>query len=107
MSPGPDKYEKVGSIVCFVIASTHRNQKVASHLLNAACKKFSQKGLEFAEAYSVKKPSSVAYTFPGPLSIYLKASFSTHRDADLVSCSTKATITDLQAFGFVGSRHLW
>ena len=82
MSPGPDKYEPVGSIVCFVIASTHRNQGVASHLLNAACKKFSQKGLEFAEAYPVKKPQSTAYNFPGPLSMYLKAGFVTHRDAD-------------------------
>ncbi|TMI06523.1 GNAT family N-acetyltransferase [Candidatus Bathyarchaeota archaeon] len=82
MSPGPDKYEKVGSIVCFVIASTHRNQGVASHLLKAACKKFSQKGIEFAEAYPVKKPRSAAYNFPGPLSMYLKAGFVTHRDAD-------------------------
>jgi len=43
LAGGPDKYERVGSIVCFVIASTHRNQGVASHLLNAACKKFSKK----------------------------------------------------------------
>jgi len=82
MSPGPDKYERVGSIVCFVIASTHRNQRVASQLLNAACHKFSQKGLEYAEAYPVKKPPSAAYDFPGPLSMYLKNGFSTHRDAD-------------------------
>ena len=82
MSPGPDKGERVGSIVCFVVASSHRNQRVASHLLNAACKKFSEKGLEFAEAYPVKKPPSAAYNFPGPLSMYLKNGFATHRDAD-------------------------
>ncbi len=82
MGPGPDKYERVGSIVCFVIASTHRNQGVASQLLNAACNKFSQKGLEYAEAYPVKKPESAAYNFPGPLSMYLKNGFSTHQDAD-------------------------
>ncbi|TMI39438.1 GNAT family N-acetyltransferase [Candidatus Bathyarchaeota archaeon] len=82
MSPGPDKYERVGSIVCFVIASTHRNQGVASQLLNAACSRFSQNGLEYAEAYPVKKPESAAYNFPGPLSMYLKNGFSTHRDAD-------------------------
>jgi ribosomal protein S18 acetylase RimI-like enzyme len=68
MGPGPDKAERVGSIVCFVIASSHRKQGVASHLLNAACKKFSQDGLQFAEAYPVKKPQSAAYNFPGPLS---------------------------------------
>jgi ribosomal protein S18 acetylase RimI-like enzyme len=82
MGPGPDKYEKVGSIVCFVVASTHRKQGVGSHLLNAACKKFAERGLEYAEAYPVKKPPSAAYSFPGPLSMYQKAGFSTHRDAD-------------------------
>ena len=82
MSPGPDKYERVGSIVCFVVASSHRNQGVASKLLDFACKKFSQKGLEFAEAYPVKKPESAAYNFPGPLSMYHKAGFVTYRDAD-------------------------
>ncbi len=82
MGSGPDVWERVGSIVCFVVASSHRNQGIASHLLNAACKKFSQEGLEFAEAYPVKKPESAAYNFPGPLSMYLKAGFVTHRDAD-------------------------
>ena len=82
MGPGPDKAERVGSIVCFVIASSHRNQGVASHLLNAACKKFLQKGLEFAEAYPVKESKSTAYNFPGPLSMYLKNGFTQHHDAD-------------------------
>ncbi len=82
MGPGPDKWERVGSIVCFIVASSHRNQGIASQLLNAACKKFSQEGLEFAEAYPVKKPESAAYNFPGPLSMYIEAGFSTHRDAD-------------------------
>jgi len=82
MSPGPDKAERVGSIVCFVVASTHRNQGVASRLLDGACQKSSRKGLEFAEAYPVKKPESAAWDFPGPLSMYLKNGFSTHRDAD-------------------------
>ena len=82
MGPGPDKGEKVGSIVCFVVASSHRNKGVASHLLNAACEKFSQQGLEYAEAYPVRKPSSAAYNFPGPLSMYLKNGFNTYRDVD-------------------------
>jgi GNAT superfamily N-acetyltransferase len=82
MSPGPNKGERIGAIVCFVIASTHRKKGVASHLLNAACKKFSEKGLEYAEAYPVKSPPSDAYNFPGPLSMYLKNGFTTYRDAD-------------------------
>ncbi len=63
-----------------MIASTPRNQGVASQLLNTGFKKFSQKGLEFAEAYPVKESKSAAYNFPGPLSMYLKNA--THRDAD-------------------------
>lgn len=82
MGPGPDKEEKVGSIVCFVIGSTHRKQGVASQLLNTACEKFTQQGLHYAEAYPVKRPTSTAYNFPGPLSMYLKAGFAEHRDAD-------------------------
>ena len=82
LGPGPDLWERVGSIVCFVVASSHRGKGVASRLLDAACRKFSQEGLEFAEAYPVKKPTSAAYNFPGPLSMYLKAGFTTHRDAD-------------------------
>ena len=82
MSPGPDRWEKVGSIVCFVVAAAHRNQGLASLLLDAACKWFAQQGLEWAEAYPVKEPPSAAYNFPGPLSMYHKAGFSTHRDAD-------------------------
>jgi GNAT superfamily N-acetyltransferase len=82
MSPGPDKGERVGSIVCFVIASTHRKKGVASQLLNTACNKFSEKGFEYAEAYPVKKPPSAAYNFPGPLSMYLKNGFTQYRDND-------------------------
>jgi len=51
-------------------------------LLNAACKKSVQKGLECAEAYPIKKPQSAAWDFPGPLSMYPRNGFSTHRDAD-------------------------
>ncbi|HZY46428.1 MAG TPA: GNAT family N-acetyltransferase [Candidatus Bathyarchaeia archaeon] len=82
MGPGPDKWERIGSIVCFVIGSSHRNRGVASRLLNAACEKFSKDKLEFAEAYPVKKPPSSAWDFPGPLSMYLKNGFIAHRDAD-------------------------
>jgi GNAT superfamily N-acetyltransferase len=82
MRSDQDNLEKVGSIVCFVIALSHRSRGVASRLLKAACDKFSKEGLEYAEAYPVKKTSSAADNFPGPLSMYLKNGFSTHRDAD-------------------------
>jgi len=82
MGSGPDRGEKVGAIVRFVIASTHRGKGVASHLLNTDCNKFSEKGFEFAEAYPGNKPSSAAYDFPGPLSMYLQNGFTQYRDND-------------------------
>jgi GNAT superfamily N-acetyltransferase len=82
MRSDPDNLEKVGSIVCFVMAPSHRGKGVASRLLKAACGKFSEEGLEYAEAYPVKKTSSAADNFPGPLSMYLENGFSTHRDMD-------------------------
>jgi len=81
MRSDPDHLERVGSIVCFVVAPSHRSQGVASRLLNAVCDKFSKEGLEYAEAYPVKKPTSAADNFPGPLSMYLRNGFKPHRDA--------------------------
>jgi len=49
--------------------------------LNAACEWFSKEGLEYAEAYPVKKATSAADNFPGALSMYRKNGFSSHRDA--------------------------
>ena len=81
MRSGPDELERVGSIVCFVIAPSQRSKGVASRLLNA-CDKFSKEGLEYAEAYPVKKSTSAADAFPGPLSMYLKNGFTPYRDND-------------------------
>ena len=80
MRSGPDVFERVGSIVCFVVAPSHRSKRVSSRLLNAACDKFSKEGLEYAEAYPVKKPTSAADNFPGPLSLYIRNGFTSHHD---------------------------
>ena len=53
-----------------VLATQHRLQQVL------------QKGFELAEAYPVNNPKSDAYDVPGPLSVYLKNGFTTHRDND-------------------------
>jgi GNAT superfamily N-acetyltransferase len=81
MRTDPDILERVGSIVCFVIAPSHRSKGLASSLLNAACDWFSKEGLEYAEAYPVKKPTSAADNWPGALSMYHKNGFRSHRDA--------------------------
>ena len=80
MRSGQDELERVGSIVCFIITPSQRSKGIASVLLNAACDKFSKEGLVYAEAYPVKKPTSAADDFPGPLSMYLKNDFTQYRD---------------------------
>ena len=73
--------ERVGSIICFVVAPSHRGKGIASELLSAACEALRRKGLEFAEAYPVKAPESAADNFHGPLSMYTKAGFKQIHDA--------------------------
>ena len=80
MRSSQDDLERVGSIVCFVVAPSYRSKGVASRLLNAACGKFSKEGLQYAEAYPVKKPTTDADNFPGSLSMYTRYGFTSHRD---------------------------
>lgn len=74
--------ERIGSIVCFVVAKPHRGKGIASLLLEAACESFATRGFLFAEAYPLKNAESEAANFPGPLRMYLKNGFSVFRDLD-------------------------
>jgi len=74
--------ERVGSIVCFVIAKPYRGMGIAHRLLDAACKMFTRQGLAFAEAYPRKRTESDADNFPGPLKMYLDAGFTVFRELE-------------------------
>src|SRR5207247_1308094 len=52
------------------------------HFANKGKAESRRQASSFIEAYPVKKPPSAAWDFPGPLSMYFKNGFSTHRDAD-------------------------
>ena len=71
--PGPT--EQIGSIPCFLVAPSHRNQGVARSLLDAACEGLRSQGLRLAEAKPVRDAKGAAANSPGPLSIYLDAGF--------------------------------
>ena len=75
-----DEPERVGAIVCFVIASPYRRHGVARALLDAAVAGFAEQGLTYAEAYPSKKSRTDAEAFRGPLALYLEAGFETYRD---------------------------
>jgi len=68
--------DKVGSIVCFVVAPPFRRHGLAAKLLDAACRSFVERGFAVAEAYPNKEPSDDASAYHGPLSMYLDAGFS-------------------------------
>lgn len=80
--PDPDA-QRLGQITCFVVAKPHRRTGVARTLLDAACEHLRQQGLALAEARPLRKAVSDAQHHLGPLSLYLAAGFSVHReDAD-------------------------
>ncbi len=76
-----DDAERVGSIVCFVVAAPYRRHGVARALLAAALDGFAKKGLAFAEAYpGGKQAKTDAQAFRGPLALYQEAGFESFRD---------------------------
>jgi len=72
--------EKIGSIVCFIIAPHHRRKGIAHQLADAACSGFKSKGYDCAEAYPRKQASSDAQHYHGPLPLYMKAGFAVHKE---------------------------
>ena len=74
--------ENIGSIVCFVVAKTHRGQGIAKKLLEKACQNFRSQGLSVAEAYPYHSAKTQADNFPGPLSMYLANGFVKYRETD-------------------------
>ena len=72
--------DRVGAIVCFVIASQYRRHGVARQLLDAACDSLARQGFAVAEAYPSKLAETDAQEYRGPLQMYLDAGFETFRD---------------------------
>ena len=84
MTTSPDYHEPdasmIGSIMCFVISKDYRRKGVARTLLEAACAGFLSQGLAIAEAYVLKDAQGDARNYPGPLSMYLSAGFTSYRE---------------------------
>lgn len=80
--PTPDA-DKVGAIMCFLVAPAHRGSGIARRLLDAACAGLRSQGLAIAEANPRPNAASAAENHFGPLRLYLSAGFDIHRtDAD-------------------------
>jgi ribosomal protein S18 acetylase RimI-like enzyme len=67
--------DKVGSVMCFVVAPPYRRHGLAERLLDTALESFAAKGLTIAEAYPNRDPSDDASAYHGPMSLYTERGF--------------------------------
>ncbi len=72
---------KTASIVCFVVAPSHRRQGIAKKLLKFACSFSQNNGYDLIEAYPRKvEKLSEAHSYHGPLSLYKSEGFSIYKE---------------------------
>lgn len=76
------KPERVGTILCFLVAPSARGQGVASTLLHAACEYLHQQGLQSVEANPRPTAKGTSENHFGPLGMYLAAGFTVRRTDD-------------------------
>jgi ribosomal protein S18 acetylase RimI-like enzyme len=75
--------ERVGTILCFLVAPSARGRGVATALLGAACQQLREQGLATAEANPRPDAKGAAENHFGTLRMYLAAGFTVRRtDAD-------------------------
>jgi ribosomal protein S18 acetylase RimI-like enzyme len=73
--------ERMGHIVCFVVAPEARGQGVARALLDAALAGFKADGLTIAQGAPRPAAEGGAANYHGPMSLFERAGFARHRDA--------------------------
>lgn len=67
--------DKVGSIMCFVVAPPYRRHGLAEKLLDAAVASFAARGFTHAEAYPAKEIRDDGSAYHGPMSMYVGRGF--------------------------------
>lgn len=78
---GPDLTgERIGHILCFVVAPSWRRRGVARALLDAACQGLKVQGMTHAQANPRRAAVGDAANHHGPLALYLDAGFSLHAE---------------------------
>jgi GNAT superfamily N-acetyltransferase len=72
--------QKIGSIVCFLIAPALRGQGIAGRLLERVGADFAAGGYDCLEAYPRRAAAGSAKNYHGPAAMYEKAGFTTYRE---------------------------
>lgn len=67
--------DRVGCIVCFVVAPPYRRHGLAAKLLDAALESFGARGFTHAEAYPRRETRGDPGAYHGPLGLYLSRGF--------------------------------
>lgn len=94
--PTPDA-DKVGTIVCFLIAPRYRGKGIARALLDAACGGLAEQGLEIVEANPKPSPGTDAENYVGPLSLYLGSGFRVFREDEDGSVTVRRSLVTAAA----------
>ena len=75
--------ERIGHILCFVVAPAWRRRGVARALLGAACEGLAAQGMTHAQGNPRATAHTPAAAHHGPLALYLEAGFEIHaKDPD-------------------------
>lgn len=75
-----DSNEKVGAIVCFIVAPKFRRKGIARKLLSHSCEEFKNQNYSYIEAYPKKECASNSGNYHGPLSMYLSDGFVVYKE---------------------------
>lgn len=75
-----DGKDRICSVVCFVIKSGFRRKGVATRLLERVCEDYKADGYRYVEAYPDTHAVSSEDNFNGPLSLYKKNGFHSHKE---------------------------
>ncbi|MFX1480392.1 MAG: GNAT family N-acetyltransferase, partial [Promethearchaeota archaeon] len=71
---------KIVSLICFIVAPSHRKQGIARNLLKYACSYSQKSGYDYIEVYPRKGENlSDAHSYRGPISLYTSEGFSIYR----------------------------
>ena len=85
-----DNGVRIKSLVCFTVAPGMRAKGIATRLLERALTDAKTEGYDFAEAYPIKGEGDCFMQYLGPMKLYEKFGFKTHKELEQIFVVRKA-----------------